>query len=247
MEEKCRAVVLRAIDYKDNDKILTLFSLESGVISAAIRGVKRAGAKLKFAAQPFCFCEYVLRVKGDKRSVISADIIESFYPIRESLPKLYSGAVALEFISDFLQEGMDGQELFISLMELLKTLCYTQTPPKVALAKFLLDGLASAGYEISVNGCNKCRKTLKNRAFFDFNMGAAVCEDCRESIDVEVNPNTLSMLSDLSHYGYDGLSERQYPLMIQNKAIKLLCYYCQVKAGVILRSANDLMLYCKND
>ena len=80
MEEKCRAIVLRAVDYKDNDKILTLFSLEYGIISSAIRGVKKPKAKLKFAAQPFCFCEYVFNVKGDKRSVISADIIESFYP-----------------------------------------------------------------------------------------------------------------------------------------------------------------------
>ncbi|MBP5193572.1 MAG: recombination protein O N-terminal domain-containing protein [Clostridia bacterium] len=40
MEEKVRAVVLRGVDYKDNDKILTLFSLESGLITAAIRGVK---------------------------------------------------------------------------------------------------------------------------------------------------------------------------------------------------------------
>lgn len=247
MEEKCRAVVLRAVDYKDNDKILTLFSLENGVVSAAIRGVKRAGAKLKFAAQPFCFCEYVLRVKGDKRSVISADIIESFYPIRENITKFYTGAVALEFVGSFMQEGMDGRELFISLMGFLKTLCYTEVSPKIALSKFLLEGLALSGYELSVNACAKCRKTLKNRAFFDFNIGSAVCEDCRESLDVEVNPNTLAMLSDLSHYSYDELEAVGYPLMIQNKAIKLLCHYSNVKAGVVLRAANDLMLYCKND
>jgi len=242
MEEKCRAVVLRAVDYKDNDKILTLFSLENGVISAAIRGVKKAGAKLKFAAQPFCFCEYVLNVKGDKRSVVSADIIESFYPIRENIHKYYAGVVALEFVSDFLQAGDDGRELFVLLLEFLKTLCYSEAAPRLALAYFLLKGLAVCGYDVYVHGCNKCRKTIKNRAFFDFNECSAVCEDCRETTDVEINPHTLELLSDLHEISIDQLCDLDYPPMIRNKAVKLLSYISQVKAGVVLRSVNDLLL-----
>ena len=241
MEEKCRAVVLRAIDYKDNDKILTLFSLENGVISTAIRGVKRAGAKLKFAAQPFCFCEYVLNVKGDKRSVISADIIESFYQIREDIVKFYAGTVALEYVNGFLREGMEGRETFIALMELLKTLCYTNAAPKVALAKFLYLALGESGYDFTVHACHKCRKTPKNRAFFDFNVGSAVCEDCRESTDIEVNPNTLRLLDTLTETSFDELEGLDVSPMIQNKAVKLLSYYCQVKAGVTLRSAGELV------
>ena len=55
MEEKLNALMLRGVDYKDNDKMLTLYSLERGLVSAGIKGVKKAGAKLKFASQPFCF------------------------------------------------------------------------------------------------------------------------------------------------------------------------------------------------
>ena len=63
MDYKTDALVLRASDYGENDKIVTLFSLQYGKISAALKGVKKAGAKLKFAAQPFCFAEYVLAKK----------------------------------------------------------------------------------------------------------------------------------------------------------------------------------------
>lgn len=242
MEEKCRAVVLRAIDYKDNDKILTLFSLERGIVTSAIRGVKKAGAKLKFAAQPFCFCEYVFNVKGDKRSVVSAEMIESFYPLREDILKFYSGAVGLEFVLDFVQADQPSGEMFLLLMDFLKTLCFTDALPRVALSAFLYNALALTGYELSVVGCYKCRKSIKNRAFFDFNYGASVCEDCHENTDVELNPTTLKLLADLSHLSFSELSAVDYPLMIQNKAIKLLCYYAQVKAGVVLRSVNDLLL-----
>ena len=59
MEIKTEAVVLGSTDYKDNDKLLTLFSPTMGKITANIRGVKKPKAKLAFAAQPFAFCEYI--------------------------------------------------------------------------------------------------------------------------------------------------------------------------------------------
>lgn len=242
MEEKCRAVVLRAVDYKDNDKILTLFSLENGVISAAIRGVKRANAKLKFAAQPFSFSEYVFNVKGDKRSVISADLIDSFYPLREDILKLYSGAVALEFINYSLAEGIDGKEIFVLLLEFLQTLSYKGVPPRLALIKFLYSALCYTGYDLTVGHCCKCRKTLKNRTFFDFDLGGTVCEDCRESTDVEMNPLTVKLLCEVNSLQFADLGAAEYPLMIQNKAIKLLCYFTKINTGLELRSANELML-----
>ena len=53
MEIKTEAIVLHTVDYKDNDKLLTLFSPTLGKITAGIRGVKKPTAKLAFAAQPF--------------------------------------------------------------------------------------------------------------------------------------------------------------------------------------------------
>lgn len=67
MEEKINALMIRSVDYADNDKILSLFSLEQGVISAKIRGVKKAGAKLKFAAEPFCLPNISWRAAVSKR------------------------------------------------------------------------------------------------------------------------------------------------------------------------------------
>ena len=66
MEIKVNALMIRATDYGENDKILTLLTAERGKISAGIKGVKKAGAKLKFDAQPFCMAEYVLACRGNR-------------------------------------------------------------------------------------------------------------------------------------------------------------------------------------
>ena len=42
---KVNAVMLRATDYGENDKILTLLTAELGKISAGIKGVKKGGGK----------------------------------------------------------------------------------------------------------------------------------------------------------------------------------------------------------
>ena len=53
MEFKADALLLRAVDYGENDRIATLLTAERGKIGAALKGVRKAGAKLRFAAQPF--------------------------------------------------------------------------------------------------------------------------------------------------------------------------------------------------
>ena len=236
MEEKLRAVVLRAIDYKENDKLITLFSLEGGVVTTVARGNKKANAKLKFAASPFCFCEYVLAKKGDKRTVVSADIIESFYSLREDIFKLYAGSAALEFVYSFVKEGMENGRLFVLLMEFLKNLCFTESDPHLLLVKFLLEALALAGYEITVDKCIKCRESLKNRAFFDFGLGGAVCEECRDGMSVEVNPSTIKLLDAVNKKDFDEISGIEFPPIIRKKAVRLLGYFIEVQAGVTIRS-----------
>ena len=49
MDEKFDALVLRTADYGEYDRMLTLFTLQKGKLSAAAKGVRRAGAKLRFA------------------------------------------------------------------------------------------------------------------------------------------------------------------------------------------------------
>ena len=112
MEVKVNAFVIKSIDYKENDKLLTLYSLESGKITATIKGVKKSGAKLKFASEPFCFAEYILAEKNGRYTVINASHIDSFYSLRLDLKKYYSSAVIGEVLNAFAEP--DGIKKFIA-------------------------------------------------------------------------------------------------------------------------------------
>lgn len=64
MNNNVTAIVLFAEDYLESDKMVTLFSSEGEVFKAVMKGVKKQGAKLKFAAQPFSFCSFDVAKKA---------------------------------------------------------------------------------------------------------------------------------------------------------------------------------------
>ena len=125
MEEKLSGIVLNGVQYGESDKILNIFTLEKGTISAKIKGVKKAGAKLKFASEPFCFAEFIFSEVSNRRTVIGASLIESFYALRENIVKYFAGGTILEFIRRFAKENIVSKELFMLSIKTLKDICYS--------------------------------------------------------------------------------------------------------------------------
>ena len=155
MEEKQNGIVLSGINFSENDKLLNIFTLNKGVVCAKIKGVKKAGAKLKFAAEPFCFAEYIFSKSGDKRTVIGASLIDSFYPIRENIQKFFCAGTVTEFIKHFYQEEMVDEKEFMLTINALKEIAYTDDYLS-ALVKFLVLALENQGFGLKLDGCFYC-------------------------------------------------------------------------------------------
>ncbi|MBQ9081396.1 MAG: DNA repair protein RecO [Clostridia bacterium] len=176
MEVKYNALMLRAADYKDNDKILTLFAAGKGKITATCRGVKKAAAKLKFAAQPFCFAEYVLAERAGRYTVISAFLHDGFYALREDIQKFYAASAVLETCNLLLPEGLQSDGLFLCAVQTLGRMC--EEDEGLPLLTFLLNALSFAGYTLRLDGCANCGKPLSGRGYFSFTSGSFFCGEC---------------------------------------------------------------------
>lgn len=167
MEVKTGAIVLQAIDYKDNDKLLTLFSPSLGKITAGIRGVKKPAAKLAFAAQPFCFAEYVLAEKGGRYTVTSAYLHESFFALRLDITAFYAACAAAEICKTVVPENEAYDGLFIGFAECLKSLSLSEEEKAESLIAFLLIALRESGYPIDLEFVGR----LPEPFYFDFAEG----------------------------------------------------------------------------
>jgi hypothetical protein len=60
-ELEVTGIILNSMPYKEKDRLVHIFSVEIGNISAIFRGVESPRAKLKYASQPFCFAKFDFR------------------------------------------------------------------------------------------------------------------------------------------------------------------------------------------
>ena len=178
MELTVNALMLRAADYNDNDKILTLLTAENGKLTAGIKGVKKAGAKLKFAAQPFCFAEYTLTKKGEKYTVTGCSEIESFYDLRTDIGKFYAASAVAEAALSLTFEGLGCGDIFYGTVKALSRICTGDECE--ALIGYLVFALEKSGYALAAENCPHCGRPLFNedKLRFDMNIGAFTCADC---------------------------------------------------------------------
>ncbi len=171
MEIKTEAIVLQSIDYKDNDKILTLFSPSLGKITVGAKGVKKPKAKLNFAAQPFCFAEYILAEKGGRYTMTGAYMHESFFALRYDITRFYAACAAAEITLSILYENEEYEGLFIGLIECLKALSLSEDDPAEAVSAFALIALRESGYPLDLSYLEECEGDVGSQLWFDFSDG----------------------------------------------------------------------------
>lgn len=238
MEKKVNGIVIRAVSYGEADKILTIYTLEEGLVSARIKGVKKAGAKLKACSEPFCFAEFVLASSSNRNVVTGASIYDGFYGLREDVIKFYAGSVVLGFLRVFGLEEAD-KNLFDCAVTAIKNLTYSDVNPYEETVSFVLGGLKAAGYEINTEGCCRCGAAIAGTSFFDMKSGAFVCKNCAEEGDMRVSLSTYNILKEASEGAKDEeISDEKNKRLV--KALKFLSYYTETKASEGIKALKEL-------
>lgn len=194
MEEKYKAIVLKSVDYKENDKLLWLYGCEEGKFSALIKGVKKAKAQLKFASEPFCFGEYSLAKKGDCFVVTGCSAVECFYDLRSDPLKFYAACVVCDAVATLEQSQEGSSALLVSVLKHLRALCDSAIPPKQVVLKFLLGYMQHMGYFLSFDKCNCCQSSQLSKLYLDAVKGGLVCVNCRSSGGITLEPPVLTSM-----------------------------------------------------
>ena len=144
---EAEALCLKSIDYKDNDKILTLYASGIGKITVIAKGCKKPKAKLKFAASVLCFGHYYLSKKGNNYTLTGCDLYDSFYDLAMDIDKFYAASVVLELLDKMGMEEDYNSNLFLLSLKCLKELAYETKNSKSCLFGYLKLILEALGYE----------------------------------------------------------------------------------------------------
>ncbi|MDO4567615.1 MAG: DNA repair protein RecO [Clostridia bacterium] len=232
--EKLSGIVLRYADYRDNDRILTVFTREKGKLSIASRGCKRQNSPLQSASQLFAYSEMVAYSGRGKYSLNSADLCEAFYPLREDIVKFECASFMLA-LSDFITgEEEPSEALFTLLYHCLSYTAYSDMDPMDVSLCLAVRALTVSGYSPKLTSCVRCGAKLNDRRRVRFapQLGGSVCNDCSGE-HMEVSALTLEAMRRMSLLEDKQLRNVRLPSEVRRELTAVVkAYYLCIYDGV---------------
>jgi len=179
-----QGIVLRHADYRENDRMLTLLTPAFGRVDTLARGCRKPGSPLLACAELFAFGEFVLFQGKARSTVVSCDLTDSFYGLREDYDKLRYASYVLQLAGAQAQPAERAGDLFTLLIRTLKRLCYMDLDMRAATAAFLLMDAALSGYRPSLERCVRCGAPLSvsDARLFDIEEGGLCCRACESAL-----------------------------------------------------------------
>ena len=189
-----KGLVLRTIQRTDSDRLIVLFTVERGKITVCAKGTRSAKSKILSCIEPFSYSEFILYEKDGLFWIKEANLIESFYSIREDVIKLSLASYICEVLDISVYENMEELELLRLGLNSLYAIASELRPALMVKAVFEMRASMLLGFAPFVERCSKCSKSSANEFYFSLHDGEVVCSDCRgsalkEYMDLRANVN----------------------------------------------------------
>lgn len=188
---KVKGIVTRSVQFKENDKIVTVLTSELGLISVYCHGAKSNKSRFLTPTRLFCYSEFVLTRKKDFYYIKEADYIEAFFDIVNSIDKLFLGQYFLEVVNEVCVEGERQDEVLRLLLNSLYALSTDMCGISKIKSTFEIRMCAEMGVSPNLSGCHSCGNSECESYYIDVLNGDIICRDCllSESEQNRYNPD----------------------------------------------------------
>lgn len=178
-----RAFVLRSVDYRESDRILTLLTEQLGKVDAIAKGARSSRRRFAGALEPFALLEVTLGPgRGrDRLMVVSeASVLVDNRGLATDLGKVGAAAYLTELARETTPQEEPDPRTFEALAVGLRLLASDGALVRPLLIASQLRILALAGFAVSTGACNVCGKGLPGgrKAYFDPRRGGVICTSC---------------------------------------------------------------------
>lgn len=185
MNDRTLGIVLKQIEYRENDALLTVLTKDHGKLSLVARGIKKMTSKNAVSCMPYCVSEFVLDYQDDKSmfTIKTASLQESNHKIQEDLIKLGVAQVLTELVDKCIPQGYIDDEIIENLYQLLEVSLRKLNDDKeygLLLSLFLAQILKQCGVPPTVDECVLCGSSKVN--YISVDEGGFICADCKAEV-----------------------------------------------------------------
>ncbi|WP_243290595.1 DNA repair protein RecO [Bacillus sp. FJAT-47783] len=237
---KCEGIVIRTTDYGESNKIVTIYTRESGKVGVMARGAKKPNSRLAAVTQLFTYGTFLFQKSSGLGSLQQGETTNSMRLIREDI---FLTAYA-SYLTELLDKGTENNQPNPFLFELLfQTLHRLSegTDPDILRYIFEMKMLNVLGLYPNLNECVVCGG--KEGAFhFSIRENGFICHRCfnHDAYRLNISPTVVKLLRvfyylDLSRLGQVSVKEET------KKELKwVIDEYYREYSGLVIKSKRFL-------
>lgn len=201
MHLTAKGLVLREVNYKESDKILTVLTAEEGKLTVSARGCRKKGSAIAAASQLLVWSEFTLYEYQGRWAVKEAITERRFDAVRTDLDKLSLASYFAEVTETLAEEGQAEPELLSLTLNSLHALEKLSLPTALIKTAFEWKAMALAGYEPMAEACAVCGCPEPEEPRINLSAGVIHCAACREGAGDGISmPLTNAALTALRHF-----------------------------------------------
>lgn len=192
---KVKGVVIKEVQYKDNDKIVTLMTDSLGKISCLAKGAKKTNSALLASCQLLVYSEFVLYKGTSFYHINQAEVIDTFYTLRTDYDKLEKAYEVTKILNSLTYENQENDGVLSLYLNTLFVISKDMLNFKYIQSIFKLKILTLLGYSPSIRICSNCSKNMIENSkdigyYYSFNTNSILCGDCFSKLQKE-NENKI--------------------------------------------------------
>lgn len=187
---RTHAVVLRRRDFRDADRILTVFTPNYGKLELIAKGIRKTTSRKAGHLELFSHSALMVAQARTWDIVTEAVGVESFPSIRTDLDKISHANYISELIDSFSESGDENQSVWDLLVLTLQELEKSEVSRHGRLLQhwFEMQLLSLAGFQPQLHECLNCDEELEPvNNFISLVEGGVFCPNCGQGRrDLEV-------------------------------------------------------------
>ena len=215
-----RGIVLRSVDTREADKILTVLTGESGKLAVVAKGARSRRSRVTAATQFLAYSELTVSESHGWQMLAEASTIELFSGIRQDIALLSLASYFAELTDAVTYEGLPAEETLALLLNALYALGTLNYPQTVVKTGFELKLMALSGFEPLVDRCAVCGAAEMTEPMLDVVRGTLHCARCPQKGGLSM-PLGAAGLAAMRHILY-GNPKRLYAFRLPEDQLRWL-------------------------
>ena len=229
-------IVVSTTPFKENSKILNIFTKEKGLIGCVSKGCKSLKSKLRLPSERFAYGTFHMYYKEKGLStLIDGDIKDYFINIKSDIIKISYLTYICELSMNVYKECEDDE--IYPLMESAILKIEEGHEPKIITNILELQYLSYLGINLNLDNCVKCGNSKV--VTLSLSKGGYICSNCRTNEPI-IDEKVMKLLRLYYYVDISKISNLDIDKSVSDQINKIIEEYYDEYSGVYTKSKKML-------